>query len=82
MSYNVPTEARPDALILSLRTLFTVFHVVAFAVVNSVAPEAYIDETFHVPQCQAYCHGRFTEWNDKITTPPGLYFSFSAPAIV
>ena len=77
MSSNVPTEARRDVHILSLRALFTVFHVVTFAVVNSVAPEAYIDEIFHVPQCQAYCHGRFTEWNDKITTPPGLYVPFT-----
>ncbi|RDA85911.1 hypothetical protein CP532_2722 [Ophiocordyceps camponoti-leonardi (nom. inval.)] len=22
---------------------------------------------------QKYCHGRFGEWDDKITTPPGLY---------
>lgn len=31
------------------------------------------DEIFHVPQAQKYCEGRFTEWDDKITTPPGLY---------
>lgn len=31
------------------------------------------DEVFHVPQAQKYCEGRFNEWDDKITTPPGLY---------
>ncbi|PFH61933.1 hypothetical protein XA68_15806 [Ophiocordyceps unilateralis] len=31
------------------------------------------DEVFHIPQAQRYCHGRFGEWDDKITTPPGLY---------
>ncbi|KAL1896957.1 glucosyltransferase [Ceratocystis pirilliformis] len=31
------------------------------------------DEIFHVPQAQTYCRGRFLEWDDKITTPPGLY---------
>src|SRR5436190_8033761 len=78
MSYNVPTETRPDALIRLLRTLFTVVHIGTFVIVNSVAPEAYIDETFHVLQCQAYCHGRFTEWNNKITTRPGLYVHFTS----
>ncbi|KAG6109703.1 hypothetical protein E4U31_006659 [Claviceps sp. LM219 group G6] len=31
------------------------------------------DEVFHIPQAQKYCEGRFLEWDDKITTPPGLY---------
>ena len=28
---------------------------------------------FHIPQAQTYCEGRFWDWDDKITTPPGLY---------
>lgn len=31
------------------------------------------DEIFHVPQTQRYCAGRWREWDDKITTFPGLY---------
>lgn len=31
------------------------------------------DEVFHVPQAQKYCDGDFSAWDDKITTPPGLY---------
>lgn len=31
------------------------------------------DEPFHVPQTQAYCAGRWGEWDPKITTFPGLY---------
>ncbi|KXX78404.1 hypothetical protein MMYC01_205878 [Madurella mycetomatis] len=31
------------------------------------------DEVFHIPQAQTYCAGRFRDWDDKITTPPGLY---------
>lgn len=31
------------------------------------------DEVFHIPQAQKYCQGKFKEWDDKITTPPGLY---------
>jgi alpha-1,2-glucosyltransferase len=30
------------------------------------------DEVFHIPQAQTYCEGRFFDWDDKITTPPGL----------
>jgi alpha-1,2-glucosyltransferase len=55
-----------------LRTSFSVFHIAAFAIVKSVAPEPYIDETFHYPQCQAYCQRNYMQWDDKITTPPGL----------
>lgn len=33
----------------------------------------YMDETFHVPQAQAYCQGRFQQWDPMITTLPGLY---------
>ena len=31
------------------------------------------DEIFHIPQAQKYCQGKFREWDDKITTPPGLH---------
>jgi alpha-1,2-glucosyltransferase len=31
------------------------------------------DEVFHIPQAQAYCKGKWDHWDDKITTPPGLY---------
>jgi alpha-1,2-glucosyltransferase len=36
-------------------------------------PGPYMDEPFHVRQTQAYCAGRWHEWDDKITTFPGLY---------
>lgn len=39
-----------------------------------VLPEPYMDEIFHIPQAQNYCHGNYHFWNDKITTLPGLYF--------
>lgn len=35
-------------------------------------PNPYLDEIFHIPQAQKYCQGRWLEWDDKITTPPGL----------
>ena len=40
----------------------------------------YMDEPFHVKQTQAYCAGRWDEWDDKITTFPGLYLWASAIA--
>ncbi|KAI1739489.1 DIE2/ALG10 family-domain-containing protein [Xylaria scruposa] len=43
--------------------------------VTENVPEPYLDEVFHIPQAQVYCEGRYYEWDDKITTPPGLYFS-------
>ncbi|KND91847.1 Dol-P-Glc:Glc(2)Man(9)GlcNAc(2)-PP-Dol alpha-1,2-glucosyltransferase [Tolypocladium ophioglossoides CBS 100239] len=42
--------------------------------ISQAVPEPYLDEVFHIPQAQKYCQGRFREWDDKITTPPGLYF--------
>ncbi|KAM0286516.1 hypothetical protein ACHAQH_000944 [Verticillium albo-atrum] len=41
--------------------------------VNDFVPDPYLDEFFHIPQAQLYCKNKFTEWDDKITTPPGLY---------
>ena len=43
-------------------------------VANKV-PEPYMDEIFHVPQAQRYCEHRFNEWDNKITTLPGLYLT-------
>ncbi|KAJ5666854.1 Dol-P-Glc:Glc(2)Man(9)GlcNAc(2)-PP-Dol alpha-1-2-glucosyltransferase [Penicillium macrosclerotiorum] len=41
--------------------------------VNAEVPEPYLDEVFHVPQAQAYWAHKWTHWDPKITTPPGLY---------
>ena len=42
---------------------------------NSIQPEPYMDEIFHIPQAQNYCGYNFSHWDSKITTPPGLYIS-------
>ncbi|TQW00477.1 glucosyltransferase [Cordyceps javanica] len=53
-----------------------------FTLVSLTVPEPYLDEIFHIPQAQKYCEGRFFDWDDKITTPPGLYlFSVAAHRI-
>jgi hypothetical protein len=36
----------------------------------------YQDEPFHEKQTIAYCEGKWTEWDPKITTFPGLYEIF------
>ncbi|KAL2872355.1 tyrosyl-DNA phosphodiesterase-domain-containing protein [Aspergillus lucknowensis] len=51
--------------------------------VNSVVPQPYLDEAFHIPQAQAYWAHRWTHWDPKITTPPGLYlFSYVVCALI
>ncbi|XP_039582596.1 putative Dol-P-Glc:Glc(2)Man(9)GlcNAc(2)-PP-Dol alpha-1,2-glucosyltransferase isoform X3 [Passer montanus] len=44
-----------------------------FAAVSRRQRGPYMDEVFHIPQAQAYCHGRFLQWDPMITTLPGLY---------
>ncbi|KAF8472087.1 DIE2/ALG10 family-domain-containing protein [Kalaharituber pfeilii] len=41
---------------------------------QSIVPQPYLDEVFHIPQAQRYCDGKWMEWDDKITTPFGLYY--------
>ena len=41
--------------------------------VDAEVPEPYLDEVFHIPQAQAYWAHKWTQWDPKLTTPPGLY---------
>jgi alpha-1,2-glucosyltransferase len=43
------------------------------SLVNKAVPEPYLDEVFHVPQAQAYWSHKWSQWDPKLTTPPGLY---------
>ncbi|KAK4170468.1 family 59 putative glycosyltransferase [Cladorrhinum sp. PSN259] len=59
-------------------TTLGVFFVLSFSwlwyiLTNRLVPDPYLDEVFHIPQAQVYCDGDFQHWDDKITTPPGLY---------
>ena len=50
--------------------------------ITRLVPEPYLDEVFHVPQAQAYWAGKWSQWDSKITTPPGLYlFSYGVNSI-
>jgi alpha-1,2-glucosyltransferase len=62
-------------LVMYTLTYFVACSFFASRVFNRLAGDAYMDEIFHVPQSQTYCQGRFNEWNNKITTFPGLYFT-------
>lgn len=41
--------------------------------INAAVREPYLDEVFHVRQAQAYWAHKWSQWDPKITTPPGLY---------
>ncbi|KAI1455975.1 glycosyltransferase family 59 protein [Annulohypoxylon moriforme] len=60
------------AIFISLTTL-TLLARQWLSLVTKYAPEPYLDEVFHIPQVQVYCDGKYSVWDDKITTPPGLY---------
>lgn len=50
-----------------------------FRQVDNHVPGPYLDEVFHIPQANAFWKGNWSHWDDKITTPPGLYlYSISA----
>lgn len=51
------------------------------AIVSLWVPEPYLDEFFHIPQAQKYCELRWDEWDDKITTPPGLYVTAASSTL-
>ncbi|KAF2233934.1 glycosyltransferase family 59 protein [Viridothelium virens] len=46
--------------------------------ISTEVPEPYLDEVFHIRQAQAYCAGKYAQWDPKITTPPGLYMLSAA----
>lgn len=52
--------------------LYLVLHYVTNSINNAIK-EPYMDEIFHIPQAQKYCHANFTYYDKKLTTPPGLY---------
>ncbi|KAK6205376.1 glucosyltransferase [Scheffersomyces amazonensis] len=53
--------------------LFVIFAGYVRHLVTIYVQDPYIDEIFHLRQCQKYLDYKFYEWDDKITTPPGLY---------
>lgn len=56
-----------------LTSIFVIFCGIVFRLVALNVKDPFIDEIFHLRQCQTYCALRFDIWDHKITTPPGLY---------
>ncbi|CAG8471450.1 451_t:CDS:2 [Scutellospora calospora] len=57
---------------LILFITFVVLNKFVANLVNTVVPNPYMDEIFHISQAQKYCEGNYFEWDPKLTTPPGL----------
>ena len=65
-----------DFLLAAQAPVLFVLH----ALFSAHAPDAYMDEPFHVNQTQKYCAGQLHEWDPKITTFPGLYVFAALPS--
>lgn len=63
-----------DGILPLLSPLLTWLHFQWIDKVDKNVPQPYLDEVFHIPQANAYWRGNWSHWDDKITTPPGLYF--------
>ena len=70
-----PPPPPPPAFIGSsaLFALYAALLAALYRAFNDEVREPYMDEPFHVRQTQSYCAGNWTEWDEKITTFPGLY---------
>lgn len=53
--------------------LFLIICGQVFFKTKELVAQPFVDEIFHLRQCQTYCASRFDKWDNKITTPPGLY---------
>ena len=61
---------------LQLSTVLNVWRlcqIIFSFLVNRIVDEPYMDEEFHIRQAQKYCLGNFYNYDEKLTTPPGLY---------
>lgn len=56
-----------------LEAVFGLFLAITYYLVKLKVQTPFIDEIFHLRQCGKYCDLQFYEWDNKITTPPGLY---------
>ncbi|WEJ93707.1 glucosyltransferase [Yamadazyma tenuis] len=55
---------------------YIVVNLISSVILEKVATHVkgpFIDEIFHLRQCETYCRYEFGVWDSKITTPPGLY---------
>lgn len=50
------------------------FPFLTYTISKHYVQDKFIDEIFHVTMVEQYFGGDLTTWNNKITTPPGLYY--------
>ena len=72
--------ATDDFVVLAAAPLLIWAQIFWFDQVEQHVPEPYLDEVFHIPQANAFWQGNWSQWDDKITTPPGLYIYSIAAA--
>lgn len=53
--------------------VLVIAHAVWVSRVQQAISSPYLDEFFHIPQADAFWQGNWSHWDDKITTPPGVY---------
>ncbi|CAK0787759.1 hypothetical protein CVIRNUC_010981 [Coccomyxa viridis] len=70
---NRSRSLRQESSVAFDAVIITLAGAIVTALFQRYAPDAYMDEWFHVPQTQRYCRGDFQHWDPKITTFPGLY---------
>jgi len=59
--------------ILKMLIIINLPNLIILYLFNIQVPEPYMDEEFHFRQYSHYQDNNFHIWDDKITTPPGLY---------
>lgn len=59
--------------ILAYPVILLYFIITFTYLTRKVVPYQFIDEKFHIEQTITYIKGNWSQWDPKITTPPGLY---------
>lgn len=60
---------------IGLPVIIALFIFLTITISKHYVTEPFIDEIFHIPQTLQYIQkGDFKTWDNKITTPPGLYY--------
>ncbi|CAL8108876.1 unnamed protein product [Calicophoron daubneyi] len=66
-----PLDLFWSVLLVSFSSLISIL-------ISNVQPAPYMDEIFHARQTHAYLAGNWSQWDQKLTTPPGTYLVFIA----
>lgn len=62
-------DTGPELLLYTWRFV----QICSFMLINQTVKGPYMDEKFHVPQAILYCNDKFSTYDPKLTTPPGIY---------